>query len=72
MLIKNTRYKWLVTTTSLKKKIENKIPDHGKHITTHKFNNLMVENSTARLTQANLVSRFDFDSKLISFNRKIT
>ena len=64
----------LVTTTVLNKKIsevENKIPDHAKYITTQEFNNLTAENFTARLKQANLVSKTDFDKKLISFGKRI-
>ena len=36
-----------------------------------KFNKLTVENFASRLTQANLVTKTDFDTKLISLNRKI-
>ena len=52
--------------------VENKIPDHVKYITTQEFNNLSAENLVARLTQANLVTKTDFDNKLISFNKNIT
>ena len=65
----------LVTTTALNTKIsevENKIPNHDKYITTPEFNKLTAENFTARLKQANLVTKTDFDKKLTSFNRKIT
>ena len=31
----------------------------------------MAENLSARLKQANLVSKFDFDNKLVNFNGKI-
>ena len=65
----------LMTTTVLNTKIveiENKIPDHAKYITTQEFNKLTAENFASRLNQANLVSKTDFDNKLISFNRKIT
>ena len=34
--------------------------------------NLLQKNFAARLKQAKLVSKADFDNKLISFNRKIT
>ena len=64
----------LVTTTVLNTKIgkvENKTPDNAKYITTPEFNKLTAENVAARLKQANLVNKTDFDSKLISFNRKI-
>ena len=45
---------------------------HDKYITTPEFNNLTAENSAARLAQANLVAKPDFDGKLINLNRKIT
>ena len=67
--------KGLMTTTILNTKIsevENKIPNHDKYITTPEFNKLTAENFTARLKQANLVTKTDFDKKLTSFNRKIT
>ena len=35
-------------------------------------NKLTVEHFVARLEQVNLVSKTDFDNKLISFNRTIT
>ena len=62
-----------MTTTVLNRKIsevENKISNHDKYITTLalEFNRLTAE----RLTQANLLSKNDFDNKIISFNRKIT
>ena len=50
--------------------VENKLPDHAKSITTPEFNELTAENFASRLKQANLVSKTDFDNKLISFNRK--
>ena len=65
----------LVTTTVLLTKIgvvENKMTDHAKYITAQEFNKLIAENFTARLKQANLVSKTDFDKKLKSFNRIIT
>ena len=64
----------LVTTTVLNTKIsevENKIYNHAKYITIQEFK-LTAEIFTTRLKQANLVSKTDFDNKLISFNRKIT
>ena len=64
-----------MTATVLNAKIsevENIIPDCAKYLTTQKFIKLTIENFAARLTQTNLVSKTDFDNKLISFNRKIT
>ena len=65
----------LVTTTVFYTKIGeigNEIPHHDKYITTQEFNKLTTEKFAARLAQANLLSKTDFDYKLISFNRKIT
>ena len=64
----------LVTTTVLNTKVselENKVRDYSKYIT-QGFSKLTAENFAASLTQANLVSKTDFDNKLISCNRKIT
>ena len=65
----------LVATTVLNKKIkevQNKIPGHAKYITAQEFNKLTTNILAARLKQANLVSKTNFDDKLRSFNRKIT
>ena len=65
----------LVTTTFLNTKIseaENKTFDNSKYITSQEFNKLRTENFAARLKQAHLVEKTDFDDKLISFNRRIT
>ena len=71
--IPNTR-SGLVTTTVLNTKIsevENKIPNHNKYITTPEFNKLTAELFAARLKQANLVTKTDFDNRLTSFKRRI-
>ena len=66
----------LVTTTVLNTKMneaENKISDHPKYITTPEFITLTAESFTAKLKQANLVTKTDFDNKkLTSFNKGIT
>ena len=46
--------------------------DLAKYITTPEFNKLTAENFTAKLEQANLVTKADFDKKLTSFNKRIT
>ena len=43
---------------------ENKIPNHDKYITTPEFNKVTTENFTARLKQAQFVTKTDFDKKL--------
>ena len=65
----------LVTATVFNTKIsevEDKIPDNSKYITTQEFNKLTAENFAARLKQADLVNKIDFDNKLTSCNRQIT
>ena len=65
----------LVTAAVLNTKIgevENKILDNAKYITIQVFNKLTAENFAAILKKAKLVSKTDFDNKLISFIRKIT
>ena len=52
--------------------VVNKISDHAKYIATQEFNCLTAEIFAARLTQGNLLTKIDFDNKIISFNRKIT
>ena len=51
--------------------LEKKIEDHAKYITTQKFNKLIAENVTARLKQADLVSKTDFDNKLTGVNKTL-
>ena len=51
-------------------KIENKLTDHNhnEYIATPWFNKLTAEYFAARLKQANLVTKTDFDNKLNSLN----
>ena len=53
-------------------KLKNKVTDHDhdKHATTAEFNNLTAKRFAARLAQANLVTKTDFDTKLISLNKR--
>ena len=54
-----------MTTTVLNTKIsevESNIPNHEKYITSAEFNKLTAENFTARLKQANLVTKTEFDN----------
>ena len=66
-LVKKTDYNTKVS------EIERKIADrsHDKYITTLEFNKLTAENFAARLPQANLLTKTDFDDKLINLNEKI-
>ena len=65
----------LITTTVLNTKINevgNTIPDNSKYITTQVFDKLTTEDFAARLKQADLVNKTDFDNKLTSSNTRIT
>ena len=60
-----------MSTTVLNTKInevKNEIPDNSKYITTQECNKLTAENFEARLKQANLMNKIDFDNKITSFN----
>ena len=54
--------------------IENKLNDHNhdKYIDTSEFNKLAADVFNARLAQANLITKTDFDTKLSSLNRTIS
>ena len=54
--------------------IEKKLTDHNheKYINTPEFNNLAASVFNARLAQASLITKTDFDAELSSLNRKIT
>ena len=54
--------------------IENKLNNHNhdKYIDTSEFNKLAADVFNARIAQANLITKTDFDAKLSNFNRKIT
>ena len=53
---------------------ENKLNNHNhdKYVAASEFNTLATNVSNARLAQANLITKTDFDAKLSSLNRKIT
>ena len=67
-LVKKTGYNTKIT------EIERKFThhNHDKYITTPGFNTLSANVFNARLTQANLVTKTNFDAKLPGLNRKIT
>ena len=50
--------------------INKKVIDHDndEYITTSEFNKLTTQNFATRLSQANLVTRTDFDTKLTNLN----
>ena len=67
-LVKKTGYNTKITD------IENKLNNHNhdKCIDTPEFNKLAADVLNARLAQANLITKTDFDEKLSNLNRKIT
>ena len=66
-LVKKTNYNSKILD------IEKKVFDHNhnKYITTSEFNNLTSKNFTARLAQANLVTKTDLDAKLTSLIKNV-
>ena len=54
----------------LKNELDNH--NHDKFIDTSEFNTLATNAFNARIAQANLMIKTDFDAKLLSLNRKIT
>ena len=67
-LVKKTDYNTKITDTGIKLNNHN----HDKYIDTSGFNKLPADVFNARLAQANLITKADFDAKLSSLNRKIT
>ena len=67
-LVKKTDYNTKITD------IENILDnhDHDKYVATSEFNTLAANVFNARLAEANLITKTDFDAKLSSLNRKIT
>ena len=65
--LKKTDYDTKVT------EIENKLNNHNRHkyITTPEFNTLAADVFNARLSQANLVTKTNFDNTVSSLNSKI-
>ena len=66
--LKKTDYNTKITD------IENTLNNHNhdKYTDTSEFNKLAVDVFNARLAQANLITKTDLDTKLLSLNRKIT
>ena len=66
VLLKKTDYNTKINN------IENKLNNHNhdKYIDTSEFNKLAADVFNARLAQANLITKADFDAKLLSLNRQ--
>ena len=63
-----------LTTDTKVTEIENKLNNHNhdKYIDTPEFNKLAADIFNERLSQANLITKTNFDAKLSSLNKKIT
>ena len=63
-----------LTTDTKVTEIENKLNNHNhdKYIDTPEFNKLAADVFNERLSQANLITKTNFDAKLSSLNKKIT
>ena len=66
-LVKKTDYNKKIT--EIKKNLNDH--NHGKYITTPEFNTLAADVFNARLAQANLVIKTDFDNTVLTLNNKI-
>ena len=66
-LVDKTNYNTKIT------EIDNKLTDHNhdKYIDAWEFNKLAADVFNARIAQANLITKIDFDEKLSSLNRKL-
>ena len=67
-LVKNADYETKIT------EIEKKLTDHNhdKYVAASEFKALAANVFNARLTQANLIAKTDFDANLSTLNRKTT
>ena len=63
--------KQVITLKLQKLKIKLNNHNHDKYIDTQEFNKLAADVFNARLSQANFVTKTDFDDKLSNLNRKI-
>ena len=68
-LVKKKQTDYNTKITEIKKKLTDH--HHDKYVTTPEFNKLTSKNFAARLKQADLVTKTDFDDKLKCLNRNI-
>ena len=62
LVIQSKKTEYDTKVSEIEKKVTDH--DHDKYITTSEFNNLTAKSFAARLAQANLVRKTDFDTKL--------
>ena len=69
LVIYSKKENYIQKISDMEKKVTDH--DHDKYITTSEFNKLTAKSFAARLAQGNLVTKTDYDTKLISLNKKI-
>ena len=67
LVIQSKKTEYDTKVSEIEKKVTDH--DHDKYITTSEFNNLTAKSFAARLAQANLVRKTDFDTKLIRLKK---
>ena len=67
LVIQSKKTEYDTKVSEIEKKVTDR--DHDKYITTSEFNNLTAKSFAARLAQANLVRKTDFDTKLIRLKK---
>ena len=68
-LVKKNKTDYNTKITETEKKLTDH--NHDKYITTPEFNTLAADVFNARLAQASLITKTDFDANLSSLNRRI-
>ena len=69
LVIYSKKENYIQKISDMEKKVTDH--DHDKYITTSEFNKLTAKSFAARFAQGNLVTKTDYDTKLISLNKKI-
>ena len=67
LVIQSKKTEYNTKVSEIEKKVTDH--DHDKYITTSEFNNLTAKSFAARLAQADLVRKTDFDTKLIRLKK---
>ena len=66
----STKIDYNTKVTEIENKLNNR--NHDKYIGTQEFNKLAADGFNARIGQAKLIAKTDFDGKLSNLKRKIT
>ena len=69
MLLIQLKKQIIILVTEIENKLNNQ--NHDKYIHTSEFNKLAVDFFNARIAQANLITKTDFDAKLLKLKQNI-